>query len=658
MSGSALVIPAVQVLDTTLRDGSYRVGYQFTSADTAAMVADLDHCGVPFIEIGHGLGIGAGVRFKPTPADSDHAYAAAAALGVRKAHWGMFAIPGIAALDDLDRMAALGMGFVRIGMDVGSEALAVPFIQRGLALGLWVSCNLMKTYLRSPAEVAELAKHLGECGGNLVCVVDSAGSMFPDDIDRYFEAIRSRTEVPLGFHGHDNLGLAVANTLRAVERGAAMVDVSLHGIGRSAGNAPAEVTVLALERRGVRTGIDRLALIDCAERRVNELMGGWRRDRGTDALLGYGALHSGALDAIKAAARRHNVDVRALLLRLGEEEVRMPSDETLDMVARSLRGEAPAFDRPAPVLPVPVNKPLDSKGALMAVAVEARATAGKQGLHTVFNLVQTYRPEAVTTVSHVLSVGHRFVIFSAEVKTAADAATLLEAIEGQVDLVLLDVDHKSRRSSAIAVAATCCRHTPVLTYSDLGVWARSIVAQARELSGDARLRVKVIGRNRLAAACRAGFAAFGMQRGGMQRGEGVAVVVCDSLRALPSEMTSTRFVIDGLIGGLGSDGAAALREAGVPLYRPDMRPFIHAEAGALADIREHTTTAGRGSGVIADVLVAAGGLLAQKGTVIVDSLDAPRRVLGLADGRGFIVSLDRLTGEDRARAEAVARALA
>jgi 4-hydroxy-2-oxovalerate aldolase len=242
-------IAAPKILECTLRDGSYAIDFQFTDKDTYRIAKCLDDLGFPLIEIGHGLGLGASEMGHGKAAASDEEYMIAASKAVKNGKWGMFCIPGIARLSDIDLAADYGMGFVRIGTEVDNVESGRPFIERALAKGIEVYCNLMKSYTADPGYFAEQANKCFDYGASCVYIVDSAGGMLPHEIKTYSDALRAlRPDANIGFHGHNNLGMAAANGLYAAEEGFYVVDTSLQGMGRSAGNTGTEHFISLLSR--------------------------------------------------------------------------------------------------------------------------------------------------------------------------------------------------------------------------------------------------------------------------------------------------------------------------------------------------------------------------------------------------------------------------
>ncbi|MFP5239707.1 MAG: 4-hydroxy-2-oxovalerate aldolase, partial [Acidobacteriota bacterium] len=191
MSAAAPRAPAL--LECTLRDGSYAVDFQFSPQDTALVARVLEEAGVAMVEVGHGLGLGASLAGKGRAAASDAAYMEAAAGALERARWGMFCIPGIARLSDLELAASLGMGFVRVGVNPSGVSGAAPFLARAAELGLTAFANVMKSYILTPVELAAKARELAGYGAAGVYVVDSAGCMLPEAVAEAVRAVAAET---------------------------------------------------------------------------------------------------------------------------------------------------------------------------------------------------------------------------------------------------------------------------------------------------------------------------------------------------------------------------------------------------------------------------------------------------------------------------------
>ena len=304
------------ILECTLRDGAYVVDFQFTAEDTHQISRRLDVLGFPLIEVGHGLGLGATRAGLGKAAATDIGYMAATSRAVLNGKWGMFCIPGIANLEDINIAADHGIGFIRVGTEIDQVEAGAPFIERALKKNISVYSNLMKSYLASPEQFGALARKCYDWGSSIVYLVDSAGGMLPTEIKSYIDAARdSNPEASLGFHGHNNLGLAVANSLFCAEQGMQVIDTSLQGLGRSAGNTPSSQFLCALMRRGFVVDYDVIDVMQAGEELVKHLI----RNAGYDTLdmtCGLALFHSGHLPKVLAKAKEHQVDPRRLILEL------------------------------------------------------------------------------------------------------------------------------------------------------------------------------------------------------------------------------------------------------------------------------------------------------------------------------------------------------
>jgi len=249
----------VTVVDATVRDGGYANDYAFTNGDVLRIVTGLEAAGVSMLEIGHGYGLGA-ERALGGMAEDEGSYIEHAKASPRLARIGMFANASIATARDVQRAARLGLDFVRVGF-IGFDpphpfAKAVELIEVAKDCGLWVSANLVRTQMYRPDELTLIAARLSAVRVDAVYVVDSPGGALPEQVASMVRLLKGACDLDVGFHGHQNLDLGVANSLAAVRAGAAFVDGTLRGIGRDSGNAQLDVLVAVLEKAGITTGCD------------------------------------------------------------------------------------------------------------------------------------------------------------------------------------------------------------------------------------------------------------------------------------------------------------------------------------------------------------------------------------------------------------------
>lgn len=327
------------ILECTLRDGSYAIDFQFSREDTFTIARRLDDLGFPYIEVGHGIGLGASRRNMGVAAATDEEYMAGAAEAVHRGKWGMFCIPGVAELSDIDIAAKAGMGFVRVGTEVSDAEKAKPFIERARDKGLFVFSNLMKSYVCDTGYFVSQASKCLDYGAQCIYVVDSAGGMLPEEIGAYADAMRSAApDVKLGFHGHHNLGLGVANSLYCARMGFDVVDTSLQGFGRSAGNTPTEQFVAVLIRAGFETPYDPVAVMEAGEELIRPLIQEIGHNS-LDTTAGLARFHSSYMRRVLEAAKAKRVDPRRLIIALCEHDRANAPAELIEAAAAEVASQ-------------------------------------------------------------------------------------------------------------------------------------------------------------------------------------------------------------------------------------------------------------------------------------------------------------------------------
>lgn len=325
----------MQILDTTIRDGSYAVDFKFSCADVKKVVSRLEKLGFEYIEIGHGMGLNASSSQHGLSLHTDLEYMEVAQKTLKKAKFGFFCIPGIARLEDIAFAKENGVSFIRIGIEPKKIAKAIPYIEEAKKQGLIVMVNFMKTYSASYELVAECAKNVQRAGAEFVYIVDSAGCMLPQQIEKYYKAIKNKCNVKIGFHGHNNLGLAVSNTVFCAELGFDIVDCSLQGLGRSIGNASSEQVIMTLQKKGMPLNYDIPRLLEYGYVLLRDIVGE-KIQNPLDLVCGYADFHSGYIKDIYKCSNEFQVDPLRLIIHYGQTEKGEMDYEKLTQIAQTL----------------------------------------------------------------------------------------------------------------------------------------------------------------------------------------------------------------------------------------------------------------------------------------------------------------------------------
>jgi 4-hydroxy-2-oxovalerate aldolase len=646
-----------KILDTTLRDGSYVIDFQFTAKDTALISAKLDDAGVHYIEVGHGWGMNAGTRDNTKSAESDEAYLEATKSGVKKGKWGMFFIPGIGRIQDIELAAKYGMDFIRIGTNVTEVEQSEKYIKRAKELGMYVFANYMKTYAVEPNEVGLCANKSAGYGADIVCIVDSAGGMMTEDVEAYFKAIKNHSDVSIGFHGHNNLGMAIANSLKASELGAAIIDTSIRGMGRSSGNAITEIFLLALKRRDIHLDIDVTRLLDLAEKVIDPYLKNYKQVDSIGIISGYAQFHSSFLTKIFAYAEKYKVDPRELIVRVSKEDKINAPDTLIERISKELSIEGPNSIREI-TLEIPTEKnaynhSLSLTEKAQFIANQTSSLAKKWARTSIFNLVQGNRKGHTSFISGAIHEGQNYIVSSAEIYSEKEAIEILEQIDGKVEFILLDIDKKTPESiKIISSAKATLTSTKIIEYSDISVWSKSITQLLIQLLGG-KIEVEkilVVGKNLLGnhlskqlQLLGAAVETISAETHILELEKFSIVVFCEEMvSGVKIEGLKEQIIIDGWIGSLDKSMASSIHAKNIRMYRPEMNIFIHAEINAIMGCY-NLVIEKQGLKKINNTVLVSGGIIAPEGSVIVDSVNHPTKVFGIADGRGFLIQSSTLT---------------
>jgi 4-hydroxy-2-oxovalerate/4-hydroxy-2-oxohexanoate aldolase len=334
----------IKTHDMSLRDGMHPKRHQITIEQMKTIAKGLDEAGVPLIEVTHGDGLGGASVNYGFPAASDEEYLRAVIPLLKKAKVSALLLPGIATVDHLRMAADCGIGTIRVATHCTEADVSEQHINLGRKMGLDTVGFLMMAHMIEPKQLVEQALLMESYGANCLYITDSAGYMLPDDVTARVALLRekARPETEIGFHGHHNLAMGIANSLAAVEAGARRIDCACGGMGAGAGNTPMEVFIAVCDRMGIETGVDVFKISDVAEDLVTPILDFPVRIDRNALTLGYAGVYSSFLLFAKRAQERYGVPAREILIELGRKKMvggqeDMIEDTAMDMArARGL----------------------------------------------------------------------------------------------------------------------------------------------------------------------------------------------------------------------------------------------------------------------------------------------------------------------------------
>lgn len=331
---------SVTLMDCTLRDGANIVGKGFDSEITDMILDGLTSCGVPVIEFGNAGGIGAYEVAGFTQALPDNEYLDIAQKYLnRGSELGMFLNAKRYREENVKIAKERGLSFLRVGADAGELEISIAPIKCIKKYGLKAFYSLMKAYILTPDELAEEAKALEDAGLDQITIMDSAGTMLPDQAAEYTEKLVKTVSIPVAFHCHNNLGLSAANALAAYKNGAKILDCGLMGMARSAGNLATEVCVGMMQRYGELKNIDLYKMLDFIEKRLMPAMEKHKYYNSItplDLTLGISGCHSSFVKTFRAIAEEKKINLFRLIVEVSKINRKNPSEDLIMETAEKI----------------------------------------------------------------------------------------------------------------------------------------------------------------------------------------------------------------------------------------------------------------------------------------------------------------------------------
>jgi 4-hydroxy 2-oxovalerate aldolase len=323
--------------DVTLRDGNHAIGHRISINQISIYCEAAEEARIPIVEIGHGIGIGASSLQVGESAVEDTEMLTAAKTKLVHSKLGIHVTPGFATVNkDLKKALEIGVDVVRIAAHCTEADITQRHINYVRSKGKEVYGVLMMSHMASKEILVEEAQKMESYGAEGVMIFDSAGALLPNQVSERINELVEKINIPVGFHGHNNLGLAIANSIAAAESGATIIDGSARGFGAGAGNTQLEVLVAVLEKMGYSTGIDLYKVLDASDIAEKYLIKDIPYIKSLSIVNGLSGVVSTFLTPVQRISSEYNVDPRDIFFELGRRKVVAGQEDIIIEVASNL----------------------------------------------------------------------------------------------------------------------------------------------------------------------------------------------------------------------------------------------------------------------------------------------------------------------------------
>jgi 4-hydroxy 2-oxovalerate aldolase len=325
------------IADSSLRDGNHCVKHQISLESVKRYCRFAENAEIPIIEVGHGNGLGASSLLIGEMPHSDFKMLSVARENLKKTKLGVHVIPGLATIDrDIHPAIEVGVDVFRIASHCTEANITRKHIEYIRNKGKTVYGVLMMSALADTKTLVAEAKKMEEYGAETFLIMDSTGTYLPKDVEERITALTNSLSISVGFHAHNNLGLAIANSLTAAQHGATIIDACINGFGAGAGNAQLESLIPVLEKSGFNTGIDFKSVIVEADEVVNYLVKTVPTTAPINILTGLHKLFSGFEKPIIKASKIYGLQYSSLIFELGNRKLVAGQEDLILEIAQSL----------------------------------------------------------------------------------------------------------------------------------------------------------------------------------------------------------------------------------------------------------------------------------------------------------------------------------
>lgn len=326
----------ILISDPTLRDGSHAIHHRLTVEQLSAYTKMAEEASIPIVEVGHGNGLGASSLQLGESLVSDKQMLEVCKGNLKNTKLGIHVIPGFATINrDLSRAIDIGVDVIRVAAHCTEADITKRHIEYCRTRERVVYGVLMMSHMAPASILLDEATKMMSYGAHGIIIMDSAGAYLPANVKEKMKALVGSLDIPVGFHAHNNLGMAIANSVTAIEAGASIVDGTMKGFGAGAGNAQLEVLVAVLHQMGYETGIDLYKLLDASDVAEDNFVT-IPSIHSSSIVSGLAGVFSGFAKPVERIAKQYNLDPKDIYFELGKRKVVAGQEDIILEVAVSL----------------------------------------------------------------------------------------------------------------------------------------------------------------------------------------------------------------------------------------------------------------------------------------------------------------------------------
>lgn len=327
----------ILITDSSLRDGNHSVKHTISLDSIERYCTFADKAGVPIVEVGHGNGLSASSLLIGKSPNTDKEMLTTAKKYLKNSKLGVHTIPGLSTIDDAKKAIDYGVDVFRVATHCTEATLSKSHIDFLSKTNKEVYGVLMMSALVSTEKLIEQSKIMEDYGAQAIIIMDSTGTYLPSDVKERISSLKENLKIKIGFHAHNNLGCAIANSLTAAENGADLIDACIRGFGAGAGNAPLEILIPILEKSGFKTNINFKQTIKEADSVMDYLIPETPSTSPINVLTGLNKLFSGFEKPIIKASKLYNIEYSSLIFELGNRKLVAGQEDLILEVAEKFK---------------------------------------------------------------------------------------------------------------------------------------------------------------------------------------------------------------------------------------------------------------------------------------------------------------------------------